>query len=413
LITFSEHTLENGLRIIIHEDHSTPLAALNLLYDVGARDEHPEQTGFAHLFEHLMFEGSANIPHYDTPLQLAGGNNNAFTSNDITNYYLTLPAANIETGFWLESDRMLQLAFSQEKLDIQKKVVSEEFKQRYLNQPYGDLWLLIRPLIYDQHPYRWATIGKDLSHIENATLNQVESFFYAHYAPNNAILVVSGHVHTPEIIQLSEKWFGPIPQRQIKKRNLPIEPRQKQEKRLSVEREVPADLLLMAFHMPHRTHPDYYAYDLLSDIMSNGKSSLLYQRLVKENNLFSEINAYVLGSIDPGLFMISGRMNKNHSLEKGEQAVWQILNEIKQNGVTEQALQKVKNRFETAEQFSLMNILNKAMKLAFAAHMGNVGLVNTEPSMYHAVSANDIQRVACEAFCSDNSTILEYKAINH
>lgn len=410
MIAFTEHTLSNGLRVIIHVDKSTPLAAMNLLYDIGARDEDPDKTGFAHLFEHLMFEGSSNIPHYDTPLQLAGGDNNAFTSNDITNYYLTLPAVNIETGFWLESDRMLQLAFSQEKLDIQKKVVCEEFKQRYLNQPYGDIWLLIRPLIYETHPYHWATIGKDLSHIEHATLEQVKSFFYQYYAPNNSVLVISGNVDVEQIIALSEKWFGPIPKREVPQRHLPKEPMQTKQKRLRVERNVPADLLLMAFHMPERSHPDYYAYDLLSDILSNGKSSLLYQRLVKEQKKFSDIGAYVMGSIDPGLIIISGRLNRSVSLQDGEAAVWDVLNEIKETGMADATLQKVKNRYETAEQLSLMTVLNKAMKLAFAAHLGDVNLVNAESKLYRAVTTDAIQRVAKEAFRIENSTVLEYKA---
>ncbi len=412
MIEFEKHTLSNGLRVLIHRDHTTPLAAMNMVYDVGARDEHPDKTGFAHLFEHLMFEGSKHIPNYDTPLQLAGGSNNAFTSNDVTNYYLTVPAANIEVGFWLESDRMLELAFSQEKLEVQKKVVSEEFKQRYLNQPYGDIWLLARPLIYKQHPYQWATIGKDLLHIEQATLDDVKDFFYRFYAPNNAVLVISGNVETSSMIELAEKWFGSIPRRNVPVRNLPQEPPQTEERRLRVERDVPSDALLMAFHMPAKTDERYYAYDLLTDILSGSKSSRLYEKLVKEKELFTEIGAYVMGSHDPGLLVIFGKLEKKITIAQGEAAVWELLEEIKQQRIEEEELAKVKNKWLTQHAFSNLNVLNKAMKLAFAELLGDANMANREPEIYAAITADQIQQAANQAFQKNNCSILEYKSLH-
>lgn len=412
MIEFEKHTLANGLRVLIHQDQTTPLAAMNIVYDVGARDEHPDKTGFAHLFEHLMFEGSKHIPNYDTPLQLAGGSNNAFTSNDITNYYLTVPASNIEVGFWLESDRMLELAFSQEKLDVQKKVVSEEFKQRYLNQPYGDIWLLARPLIYKKHPYQWATIGKDLSHIEHATLDDVKDFFYRFYAPNNAVLVVSGNVEVPAMLQLAEKWFSPIPRRNVPQRNLPQEPPQTEERRLRVERDVPSDALLMAFHMPSRTDERYYTFDLLTDILSGGKSSRLYEKLVKEKEIFTEIGAYVMGSHDPGLIIVFGKLEKKFTIAQGEAAVWELLEELKQQPIAEEELAKVKNKWLTQDAFAQLSVLNKVMKLAFAELLGDANMVNREPEIYASITAEKIQQAATMAFQKNNCSILEYKSLH-
>lgn len=412
MIEFEKHSLSNGLRVLIHRDHTTPLAAMNIVYDVGARDEHPDKTGFAHLFEHLMFEGSKHIPNYDTPLQLAGGSNNAFTSNDVTNYYLTVPAANIEVGFWLESDRMLELAFSQEKLDVQKKVVSEEFKQRYLNQPYGDIWLLARPLIYKKHPYRWATIGKELSHIEQASLDDVKEFFFRFYAPNNAVLVISGNVETTAMLQLAEKWFGPIPRREVPVRNLPQEPPQTEERRMRVERDVPSDALLMAFHMPSRTDKNYYTFDLLTDILSGGKSSRLYEKLVKEKEIFTEIGAYVMGSHDPGLLIVFGKLEKKFSIAQGEAAVWELLEEIKQQRIGEEELAKVKNKWLTQDAFAHLSVLNKAMKLAFAELLGDASMVNREPEIYAAITADQIQQAANQAFQKNNCSVLEYKSLH-
>lgn len=410
MVNFEKFTLDNGLVVLVHEDTSTPMAVMNILYDVGARDEEEKMTGFAHLFEHLMFEGSKNIPNYDGPLQMAGGSNNAFTSNDITNYYLTVPAQNIETGFWLESDRMLELAFLQEKLDVQKKVVIEEYKQRYLNQPYGDVWLLLRPLAYKTHPYLWPTIGKEISHIEDATLEDVKNFFFTHYAPNNANLVVAGNVSVARVKELAEKWFGPIPKREIKKRNLSQEPVQTEERRLAVEREVPADMITLAFHMPNRNHPDYIVYDLLTDILSSGNTSRLYQKLIKEKPMFTDIGAYVMGSYDPGLVVVSGKIDKQFTMQEGEKAIWEVLNDIMNNPIPETELQKVKNKLDTKEKFSLMNILNIAMKLSSSELLGDPNKINTELEAYNKITPDDIQRVSKQAFRKENASVLEYYA---
>jgi predicted Zn-dependent peptidase len=385
---------------------------MNILYDVGARDENPDKTGFAHLFEHLMFGGSANIPDYDEPLQLVGGENNAFTSNDITNYYLTLPTANLETGFWLESDRMLELAFSKKSLDVQRNVVIEEFKQRYLNQPYGDVWLLLRPLAYQVHPYNWATIGKEIKHVEDATMEDVKGFFYKHYRPNNAILVVAGNVTVEKVKELCTKWFLPIPAGDVPVRNLPKEPAQTEARKLTVERAVPASAIYKTWHIQDRLHPDYYAIDLASDILSNGKSSRLYQRLVKEQKLFSDINAYQTGDIDAGLFVVSGRLNKDVKMEDAEKAIDEQLDILKNEMVEERELDKLKNKLESNNVFGEMSVLNKAMNLAYAELLGDANRVNTEMEYYQKVTPADIKRVTNTVFTPENSSTLYYYAKN-
>ncbi|HVA97429.1 MAG TPA: pitrilysin family protein, partial [Bacteroidia bacterium] len=348
MIKYEKFQLANGLKVIVHEDKFTELACMNILYDVGARDENPEQTGFAHLFEHLMFGGSINIPSYDEPLQRAGGENNAFTTNDITNYYLTLPAINIETAFWLESDRMLSLAFSEKSLEVQRNVVIEEFKQSYLNQPYGDAWLLMRPLAYKVHPYRWSTIGKEISHIENAKIEDVKNFFKKHYVPSNAILVVAGNVTLEQIKKLSDKWFGPISGGTKTKRALPVEPIQKEARTLTVERNVPASRIYKAYHVCARTDDDFYATDLLSDILSRGNSSRLYKSLVKDKKMFNEISAHTSGDMDKGLFVISGKLAKNVSMEEAEKSIEEELALLKNELIGKEELEKVKNKIESS-----------------------------------------------------------------
>ncbi len=410
MIKFDKFTLNNGLRVIVHHDNTTPVVAFNLLYNVGARDENPDKTGFAHLFEHLMFEGSKNIPHYDTPLQNAGGENNAFTNNNFTNYYITIPKDNLETAFWLESDRMLELAFSQQKLDIQKKVVIEEFKQRYLNQPYGDWNLILRPLAYKKHPYRWSTIGKNISHIENASLNEVKEFFFKHYAPNNAILVVAGNVATPEIKILAEKWFGDIAARDVAARNIPEEPKQDKYRFTEVERPVPLNTIYRAYHMVGRKNPDYYATDLISDILSNGKSARFTQKLVKEQKLFSQIDAYVTGDIDPGLFIIAGNLSNGVSFEQGQNAIKAELDKIANEPIDEHELKKVQNKVEANLIYSEINILNKAMNLAYFELLGNANLINVETENYQKVTPEQIQKVASNLFLNSNCSELFYHA---
>lgn len=406
----NRHILGNGLRLVHSQDESTQMVALNILYNVGARDEHPEHTGFAHLFEHLMFGGSVNIPDYDTPLQLAGGENNAWTNNDITNYYLTVPYQNVETAFWLESDRMLSLDFNERSLEVQRGVVMEEFKQRCLNQPYGDVSHLLRPLAYQTHPYQWPTIGKDLSHIANATLEEVKDFFFRFYAPNNAIIAVTGHISFEEALRLTEKWFGPIPRREVPVRNLPVEQEQTEERRLVVERNVPLDALFMAFHMCDHLHPDYYAYDILSDILSNGRSSRLNQRLVQEKQLFSTIDAYISGTVDAGLFHIAGKPAAGVSLETAEKAVWDELELLKQKFVGEQELEKVKNKFESTQIFGNINYLNVATNLAWFELLGRAEDMETEVKRYRSVTVEQLQQVAQTAFRKENGVVLYYKS---
>ncbi|MFN3841035.1 MAG: M16 family metallopeptidase [Cyclobacteriaceae bacterium] len=408
MITFSEFKLDNGLHVIVHEDPTVGIAVLNVLYDVGSRDERPDKTGFAHLFEHLMFGGSVNIPNYDEPLQLVGGENNAFTNTDITNYYLTVPASNIETGFWLESDRMLGLSFDPRVLEVQRKVVVEEFKQRYLNQPYGDVWLKLRPLAYRVHPYQWATIGKEPAHIEEATLEDVKDFFYTYYIPNNAVLVVAGNVTVNQVRQLSEKWFGPIPARDKKERRLPVEPAQNQKRVLEVEADVPASSLYMAWHMPGRFHPGFYAADLLSDILGRGESSRLYAKLVKEKELFTSLSSYVLGSVDPGLLVISGRLRSGISTRQGEEAIAAVINELITSGVDELELTKVKNQSETALEFDEVEVMNRAMSLAFASLSGDVNHVNLEKELVNKVVAEDIMNAAGAILREENLNVLHY-----
>ena len=388
------------------------MVALNVVYDVGARDEHPDHTGFAHLFEHLMFGGSVHIPDYDAPLQLAGGENNAWTNNDITNYYLTVPKSNVETGFWLESDRMLELAFSEQSLEVQRGVVMEEFKQRGLNQPYGDVGHLLRPLAYEVHPYRWPTIGKELSHIANATLDEVKDFFYRYYAPNNAVLAVTGNISWTDTVRLAEKWFAPVPRRDVPVRSLPREPLQTGERRRTVERNVPLDALFMAYHMCSREDADYYAFDILSDILSNGRSSRLNRRLVQEQKLFSSLDAYISGTRDAGLVHISGKPAAGVSLEQAEAAVRKELGELKNALVGTQELEKVKNKFESAQIFGNINYLNVATNLAWFELAGQAEDIDREVDKYRSVTAEQLHTVAEQAFREENSAVLYYKKQN-
>jgi zinc protease len=409
MIPFTSFRLDNGLNVLVHEDPSVDIAVINILYDVGSRDEQPNKTGFAHLFEHLMFGGSKNIPSYDEPLQRVGGENNAFTSTDITNYYLTVPAANLETAFWLESDRMLSLSFDPNVLEVQRGVVIEEFRQRYLSQPYGDVWLKLRPLAYTSHPYRWATIGKEISHIEKATLSDVKDFFFQYYLPSNAVMVVAGKVTIDQVKQLSEKWFAPIASPKKPSRSLPTEPVQISKRTLKVEANVPANALYKAFHMPGRFDKNYYAADLLGDILGHGQSSRLVHQLVKEKEIFTSINAHGLGSIDPGLLVISGRLNEGITFRNAEDAIDDILSEVVRNGVTAGELAKVKNQAESMLEFGEVEVINRAMNLAFAFLSGDPEMVNQEAGKISAVSQDDIRRVARDILRTENSSVMYYE----
>lgn len=407
MIDYKHFELENGLKVYVHEDKTSPLAAVNILYNVGSRDENPEKTGFAHLFEHLMFGGSANIPAYDACLQKVGGENNAFTSPDITNYYITLPAQNIETAFWLESDRMMRLSFDPKVLEVQRKVVIEEFKQRYLNQPYGDVWLKLRPLAYKVHPYLWPTIGKEISHIENATLQDVESFFFQHYLPNNAIMVVGGNVTLEQVKHLSEKWFGPIPKAKISPRNLPKEPVQTAKRTLTTQAKVPMNALYKTWHIPARMHESYYAIDLFSDILGRGQSSRLYQTLVKEKKIFNSISAYVTGSIDDGLFVVEGKLNNEFSFEQAENEISEIIEKLSVS-LSEEETNKVKNQAEATLVLSEIELLNKVMNLAFSANLGDIDLINKETALIQKVQSHQMMNVGKQYLTEANSSVLYY-----
>jgi predicted Zn-dependent peptidase len=412
MIKFERFVLGNGLKVLVHPDPSTPMAVVNVLYDVGARDEDAAKTGFAHLFEHLMFGGSVNIPDYDEPLQVAGGENNAYTTNDLTNYYCQLPAENLETAFWLESDRMLSLAFSKKSLDVQRKVVCEEFKEHYINKPYGDVWHTMRELAFKEHPYRWMTIGKELSHIENATLEDVKAFFFKHYTPVNAILVVAGNVSVDHVKALAEKWFGDIPSGEKYNRHLPVEPKQTEARRLTVHRNVPMDAIYKTWHMCARRDDDYYATDLLTDILGGGASSRLYQALVKEQQLFANINCYHFGSLDKGLFTVEGQLIKGVDIQKAEEAIELELDKVRKELLDERELQKVKNKTESVMAFEDMSVMNRAGSLAFYELLGDGELMNSEFQKYQQVKAEDLHRIANEVLKPENSNTLWYLSDN-
>lgn len=408
MINFERFELSNGLKVIVHEDRSTPLAALNILYDVGARDEDPTKTGFAHLFEHLMFGGSVNIPNYDAPLQKAGGENNAFTTNDITNYYLTIPSHNIETAFWLESDRMLGLAFSPKNLEVQRNVVIEEFKERYLNEPYGDVWLLLRPLAYRVHPYLWSTIGKDISHIENITLEDTKKFFKKYYLPNNAILVVAGNIDFKKIKELSDKWFSSIPAGEANNRSLPMEPIQTHSRELSVERDVPFDAIYKVYHSSPRKDKNFYTEDLITDILSRGVSSRLYNNLVKRKKLFSEIHCYVTAELDGGLIVVEGKLIKGVEMKNAEKAILEEIEKLRSEKVSDYELKKVINKIESTLRFAEVSILNRARSLAYSELLGDASYVNKELENYFSVTQEKILERANNIFSPNNCSTLYY-----
>lgn len=408
MIQFEKFKLKNNLTVIVHQDKSTPMACLNIIYDVGARDEDENKTGFAHLFEHLMFGGSINIPNYDEPLQLVGGENNAFTTNDITNYYCTVPSENLETAFWLESDRMLSLAFDKKSLEVQRSVVIEEFKQRYLNQPYGDVWLLLRPLIYNVHPYKWATIGKEIKHIEDATMEDVKAFFKEHYNPSNAVLVVAGDVEVEQVKQLAEKWFEPIDAGLKPKRNLPVEPAQTEYRSLTVERDVPISSIYRAYRMCARNDEEYHTVDILSDILSRGNSSRLYKNLIKDKQLFSDINAYVMGDFDKGLFVISGKINDGVTIEQAEAGIDAEIAKMQNELVAADELQKCKNKIESTVTYSEADVLNKATNLAISELLGDANLINLEIENYQKVTAEGIKDQANKILQKTNCSTLFY-----
>ncbi len=412
MIKFDRFTLDNGLTVLVHRDRNTPMVAMNVLYKVGSRDEHPDKTGFAHLFEHLMFGGSIHVPKFDEPLQKAGGDNNAFTNNDFTNYYLTIPKNNLETAFWLESDRMLSLAFTPKSLEVQRQVVSEEFKQNYLNQPYGDIYLLLKPLAYKRHPYQWNTIGKDISHIEQATMEDVKSFYAKYYNPDNAILSIAGDVTVKEIEELSRKWFGPIPGGDTIDRNYPVEPVQDHSRTEIVERYVPQHAIYKAWVMPARTDRRFYVTDLISDVLSNGNSSRLYQNLVKKQKLFTELNAFVTGDLDKGLFIIAGKLNSGVGRQMAEEAIDHEINKLKEELVEEREIEKIKNKIEANLVFGSLSVLNKAMHLAYYEMLGDASQWMKENDKYQSVTREEIRNMARDLLREEASNTLFYTALN-
>ena len=412
MIAYQHFTLSNGLNVYVIEDPTTPVAVVNLLYNVGSKDEQEDKTGFAHLFEHLMFGGSVNIPNFDEPLQKVGGENNAFTTPDITNYYMTVPANNLETAFWLESDRMLGLSFAPEVLEVQRKVVIEEFKQRYLNQPYGDVWLKLRPLAYKKHSYKWATIGKDISHIENATMEDVRAFFYKFYRPNNATLVVAGNVKQEQVKTLCEKWFGPIPAGDKYIRNLEPEPEQTIARHLDISAEVPLNAIYKVYHMPGKLSDTYYQADLLGDMLGRGNSSRFYRKLVKEQQLFNKLNTYITGSVEPGLVVISGMLNNGINHEDADKAIQKVIDEFKVETLSEDELIKVKNQAESTLLFSEIELLSQSMNLAFAANLGIPELVNEEPKLIQSVTIEEIDAAADRILQPQNCSTIYYHSKN-
>jgi predicted Zn-dependent peptidase len=410
MIKFERFVLDNGLRVIVHEDKSTPMAVLDVMYDVGARDEEPFRTGFAHLFEHLMFGGSINIPSYDEALQMAGGENNAYTTNDLTNYYLQLPAENIETAFWLESDRMLSLAFDENSLEVQRKVVIEEFKEHYINKPYGDAWHKMRELAYKVHPYKWMTIGKETGHVEQAKLRDVKNFFLKHYTPANAIMIVAGNVGLEKVKLLTQKWFGPLPPGNKYIRNLPEEPKQTAPAFLEVKASVPIDALYKCWHIGSRLDKNYCVTDLITEILGGGASSRLYQKVVKEKQLFSSIQCSHFGSIDPGLLYIDGKLIKGVSLGEAEMAVKEELDNMKNELVNNAELEKVKNKSESLMTFEDISLVNRANSLATYELLGDANLMNEELDKYRAVTVAEIQQECQNIFVDSNCNTLYYRS---
>lgn len=416
MINYSRHTLSNGLTVLLHKDDNTPLISVNVLYNVGARDEDPNRTGFAHLFEHLMFGGTKEVPDYDLVVNSIGGESNAFTNNDYTNYYLTVPASALETALMLESDRMRLLDFSERSLAVQQNVVTEEYHQRYENQPYGDIWMLLRELCYKRHPYRWCTIGSTIKHVQEAQLEDVEQFFFRYYRPENAILAIAGPIESEATLRLVEHYFGNIPsgstfnpnEAKAFARTYIQEEEQKERREMTVYRQVPNDALYMAFPMCDRRHPDFYVFDLISDVLSNGKSSRLYNTLVKERQLFTEINAYITGETDNGLIVFSGRMHDNIDVKVGEQAIWEEIDRLKNERIPDQEILKVVNKYETTFLFSQYKALDRAMALCYYEWLGMTDRVNAEPEYYKTITSERVQQVARNTFRPEKCSVLYY-----
>lgn len=413
MINYQKRVLENGLTLLVSTDKATSMVAVNLIYRVGAKNENPEKTGFAHLFEHLMFGGSENVPDYDTPIQMSSGENNAFTNNDYTDYYVVLPKENIEIALWVESDRMRGLSINSKTLDVQKKVVIEEFNQRYLNKPYGDVWTLLRSMCYKVHPYQWATIGKEPSHIESAKLTDVKAFYDRYYRPSNAILSIAGDVTMDNVLPLVQKWFGEIEGGEAPVDSIPKEPKQTEARRLEVERDVPVTALFIAFPMGDRLSEQFVVCDTMSDILSNGDSSRMQQNLVRKEQLFTSVDAYLTGDVEEGLFVVTGYLADGVTVEAAENALWKEISALKSELVTDYELQKVQNKFEVSTIFGELNVMNKAMNLGYYDMIGDTDYINRELQRYKEVTKEKIAETATQLFVKELSSTLIYKSKNN
>lgn len=410
MIRYTRTVLDNGLRLLVHEDPSTELVAVNIVYDVGSKDESPDRTGFAHLFEHLMFGGSEHAASFDDPIQYAGGECNAFTNSDLTNFFCLLPADNLELALFLEADRMQHLVLNKRTLTVQRNVVTEEFKETCLQEPYGDMWHQFAPLAYQQHTYRWPTIGMSLQHIEEAQIEDVASFYKRFYGPNNAVCVIAGNVKAEEAIDLASGIFGKVPARHRPVRSLPHEEAQHSQRRLTCHGDVPVDALYMGFHMPARSESDYYRADLLSDVLAGGKSTRLFENLVKEKELCAEIDAYITGTIDPGLFMIEAKPADSISVETVEEEIWKLISDLHDTGIAEEELQTHQNKVESSIFFANCSVLNKAINLAYFELIDQPELINLEHQAYQSVSADDMLRVSRRILRPENCSVLQYRA---
>lgn len=407
MIDFYRAKLENGLTLIHHEDKTTPFVLTNILYKVGAKHESPSRTGFAHLFEHLMFGGTKLFEDFDIPLQEAGASNNAFTNNDVTNYYEWLPAHNAELAFCMEADRMVNLKINKKSLDVQKSVVIEEFKEQYINKPYGDVWHIIREMVYEKHPYRWPTIGLIPDHIKEAKLEDVKEFYENFYTPSNAILVVAGNINRETCLEYTEKWFSPVTKKMHFVPEIPTEPEQNKQKRKTVHRDVKQNRLYVVFKMPGKDDPLFTVADLLSDILSLGESSILYKKFVIENKVAFDTDAFISGSVDTGLFVFTIRFKDNVNPEDSESVLFEIIKNV-MDYITPKALEKVKNKNLTSIYFSENELMNRGIGLAMGEALGDAGKINEEEAKYLGVTMDDLRSFAQKYLTPEKSNILYY-----
>lgn len=415
MIDYRKYILSNGLTVLTHEAWDTPLATVNVLYNVGARDEDPHRTGFAHLFEHLMFGGTERVPDFDAVVSSLGGDNNAFTNNDYTNYYITIPVEGLSTALMLEADRMASLALNAKALEVQQRVVTEEYNQRYMNQPYGDMWLNMRPLCYKRHPYRWATIGADIRHVSEATLEDVQAFHERYYRADNAILTVAAPMRHEEMIAAVEKEWGAgcvsagCRRSMASERNYLQEEEQKEARRLVIRREVPSRAVYLAWPMCDHWGRDFRACDLVSDVLCTGSSSRIYNNVVRPGQLVSEADAYISGEAGPGLMVLSAKILPDVDVDEVADALRQEAYLLSEKGLTKNELEKVQNRYESTFVYSQYKAADRAMALCHYTWLGDTELVNREPEEYRKVTAEDVQRAASAVFRPEHENMLVYE----